>query len=63
MAEQAQFHIKARKKGAKQWSFVTSTGINHLRIHAKPFYAEHIEKALTVMAEDNPEFEFKKQPV
>jgi hypothetical protein len=53
--------IKVRKKGDKQWSFLTSKGgTNRLRIHAACFQSK--EKAQSVIDEnaaENTEWEWK----
>lgn len=57
-------YIKARKKGDKQWSFLTSKGgINKLRVHAAIFDDEAAQRIIDANNGGNQAWEFKVQKV
>lgn len=57
-------HVKVREKGTRSWSFLTSSGgTNRLRIHAAQFTAEQAARLIAENAGDNPEWEFRYQPI
>lgn len=57
-------HVKCREKGKKTWKFMTPRGgLNSLRIHAAQFTEEKAKAFIEENTPDNPEWEFKSQPI
>ncbi len=59
------FHVKVRKKGTKQFSFLSSGGTtNRLRVHALQFDTrEKADTMVTHLRADNPDWEAVVRPV
>jgi hypothetical protein len=57
-------HVKVREKGKKRWAFLSSAnGTNQLRVHALQFTEEGARKLIADNQADNPDWEFKAQPI
>ena len=53
-------YVKARKRGAKGWYFLTSKlGLNRLRIHAGMYTKEQAEQSAAEFAKQDESYEFK----
>lgn len=52
-------HVKVREKGKKQWSFLSRSGTNRLRVHALRFTAEGAAELIADSQADNPGWDFK----
>jgi hypothetical protein len=57
-------HVKCREKGRKAWVFLAPDGVSRLRVHAARFSSEAAAQALIdANAADNPDWEFRAQPI